>query len=74
MTTTTLNASTCGPTIQRNKPTFLSWVFLAIAARRQRANLSKLDERFLNDIGLTRADVEAETARPAWDVPSNWLR
>jgi uncharacterized protein YjiS (DUF1127 family) len=42
--------------------------------QRQRARLATLDDRMLRDIGLTRAEAEAEATRPAWDVPSNWKR
>lgn len=33
---------------------------------RQRRHLSELDERMLQDIGVTRADVDRETAKPFW--------
>jgi uncharacterized protein YjiS (DUF1127 family) len=33
---------------------------------RQRAALAQLDARLLRDIGLTRADVVAECAKPFW--------
>jgi len=32
----------------------------------QRRHLSQLDERMLQDIGVTRADVSRETAKPFW--------
>ncbi len=44
------------------------------ALRRQRRELSTLDDRALMDIGLTRQQAQTEAARPAWDVPSHWLR
>jgi len=47
---------------------------LAITARRQRAQLARLDATLLADIGVTAAQAASEAARPAWDVPSNWLR
>ncbi|UYV36946.1 DUF1127 domain-containing protein [Rhodobacteraceae bacterium D3-12] len=40
--------------------------------RKQRANLSKLDARALDDIGLTRSDANTEARRPFWDVPESW--
>ena len=40
----------------------LSWMDLA----RQRRALQVLDDHLLKDIGLSRADVEAETSKPFW--------
>lgn len=40
------------------------WTDLA----RQRRALGMLDDRLLRDIGLSRADVEAETTRRFWDI------
>ncbi|MEO1910464.1 MAG: DUF1127 domain-containing protein [Paracoccus sp. (in: a-proteobacteria)] len=42
--------------------------------RRTRIDLGRLTDAQLNDIGLTRADVEQELARAAWDVPASWRR
>jgi uncharacterized protein YjiS (DUF1127 family) len=39
---------------------------------RQKARLRLLDDRLLSDIGVTRAQAEAEADRPAWDSPSHW--
>jgi uncharacterized protein YjiS (DUF1127 family) len=40
---------------------------LAWAERvRQRRHLSELSDHMLKDIGLSRADVEAEVAKPFW--------
>lgn len=33
---------------------------------RQRHALLRLDDRLLRDVGLTRAEVEAEAGRPFW--------
>ena len=43
-----------------------------LALRRQRRQLATLDDRALEDMGLTRADVAAELKRPVWDVPATW--
>jgi uncharacterized protein YjiS (DUF1127 family) len=37
-----------------------------LARADQRRALSTLDERMLSDIGLSRADVSAEIAKPCW--------
>ncbi len=41
---------------------------------RQRRHLAKLDDASLNDIGLTRAEADAESQKPIWDVPQHWRR
>jgi len=38
---------------------------------RQRRQLAVLDEHALKDLGLSRADVEAEISRPFWDDPQD---
>ncbi len=38
---------------------------------RERQCLATLDDRALRDVGLSQADVERETARTLFDVPSN---
>ncbi|WP_370268917.1 DUF1127 domain-containing protein [Nioella sp.] len=35
--------------------------------RRTRRGLKRLDAHLLNDIGLSRRDVERELARPVWE-------
>lgn len=48
------------------KPTLLErWS--AVAAERRA--LAGLDDAALKDLGLSRADVARETARPFWDLP-----
>lgn len=39
---------------------------------RQRRALAALDDHQLRDLGLTRAQAEAEAARPLWDAPAHW--
>ncbi|WP_051588052.1 DUF1127 domain-containing protein [Actibacterium mucosum] len=42
------------------------------AVSRQRRALAKLTDHELEDIGITRAQAEAEAKRPAWDAPHGW--
>lgn len=44
----------------------------AAAAHRQRQALSKLDDHLLSDIGLTRAEAEAEATHGIWNAPLHW--
>jgi|ADGO01.1.fsa_nt_gi uncharacterized protein YjiS (DUF1127 family) len=44
----------------------LEWVETLAERYRQRRALSAMDDRLLRDMGLTRADVEQETAKPFW--------
>ncbi|WP_170331580.1 DUF1127 domain-containing protein [Ruegeria arenilitoris] len=46
------------------------WTLLGLA--RQRRSLAKLDDRALEDIGVSRAEADTEAARPFWDAPVNW--
>ena len=50
------------------------WAMLAamITANRQRTQLRDLDDSMLRDLGLTRAEADAESRRAPWDVPANW--
>lgn len=41
---------------------------------RQRRALARLDDRALDDIGVNRAQAEAEARRPVWDAPDFWRR
>ncbi|WP_354003559.1 DUF1127 domain-containing protein [Defluviimonas salinarum] len=42
--------------------------------RRQRRALSELSGHLLKDIGISADEARRESERPAWDVPSHWLR
>ncbi|WP_439815830.1 DUF1127 domain-containing protein [Zavarzinia sp. CC-PAN008] len=46
-----------------------TWIIVA----RQRRHLAGLNDHLLKDLGLSRADVEAEVRRPFWDVGSGLL-
>lgn len=45
---------------------FLRWCARCSARSRQREALSKLDDRLLDDIGVTRRQASAEAAKPFW--------
>ncbi|MFN3971895.1 MAG: DUF1127 domain-containing protein [Gemmobacter sp.] len=47
-------------------------LFAALILRRSRARLAALDDHILRDIGLSRAEAEAESRRALWDVPDHW--
>lgn len=38
----------------------------------QRQALARLEDHRLEDIGVTRAQAEAECARSPWDAPRHW--
>ncbi|MDA7967099.1 DUF1127 domain-containing protein [Ruegeria sp.] len=46
------------------------WQRLGVA--KQRRALARLDDRALDDIGITRAQARTEAARPIWDAPLHW--
>jgi uncharacterized protein YjiS (DUF1127 family) len=45
---------------------FRRWCARCSARSRQREALSKLDDRDLKDIGMTRQQANAEAAKPFW--------
>ncbi len=57
----------CPPSLRRR-------LVQALALWRQRRALRHLDDHVLRDIGLTRAQAEAEARRRPWDAPDNWRR
>lgn len=59
------------PMTQRSKDPHMSKRDLR-ALVRQRRELAELDEHLLRDIGVSRDEADAESSRPAWDVPSHW--
>jgi uncharacterized protein YjiS (DUF1127 family) len=68
---TMLTASQCHSPA---RPSVLSRAKSLIVVWQQRQALRALDERALNDIGITRREAEAEAARPFWDAPATWRR
>ncbi len=47
-------------------------VFGYLDLYRQRRALAKMDAAQLVDLGLTRAEAQAEAQRPIWDAPNHW--
>lgn len=45
-------------------------LFAMIEVARQRGKLKSLDDRALQDLGLTRREALTEARRPFWDLPS----
>ena len=43
-----------------------------LALARTRRALGRLDDRLLQDIGLSRDVAEGEAGRPVWDAPPHW--
>lgn len=55
-----------------SKPGLLTRILYAHRLRKERHDLYRLTDAQLRDIGVTRADAEAEARRSAWDAPSHW--
>jgi uncharacterized protein YjiS (DUF1127 family) len=69
MTTTTFNGAAVRRPASVGVPSVRSLAALAGAwfeRMRSRDSLARMDDRLLADIGLTRAEAEAEASRPFW--------
>ena len=64
----------CTPTAASARRGRWQWLKLRIEIRRQRRQLARLDDRALKDIGLSRAEAEAEARRSFWSAPDHWRR
>lgn len=60
------------PTQSRRSGGLFAFAARAAAVSRQRAALRRLDDQALFDLGLSRAEADAEASRPFWDVPQTW--
>ncbi|MBP9182993.1 MAG: DUF1127 domain-containing protein [Fuscovulum sp.] len=56
---------------RRHRRGLLGQLAQALSLGRQRAHLARLDDHLLRDIGVSRAEAEAEAAR-GWDAPAHW--
>ncbi len=59
---------------QARPTSWLSRLLLAHDLRKQRLNLRHMSDAQLADIGITRAQAEAEARRTVWDAPAHWRR
>jgi uncharacterized protein YjiS (DUF1127 family) len=49
-----------------------AWLGRRAMLSRSRKAMARLDDHLLRDIGLTRAEAEAQARRPPWDPPLHW--
>jgi len=71
MTMISVNSTApCTPTLSRFS--VLATITRLHGIRRQRQTLKALDSAMLRDIGVSRAQADAEANRPIWDAPANW--
>ncbi len=45
-----------------------------LSLQRQRRSLAQLDDRALEDIGITREQAKTEASRHIWDAPDYWQK
>ncbi|MEW2913694.1 DUF1127 domain-containing protein [Leisingera sp. JC11] len=70
----TLATSACSSPCTAAKPqlSLTARLRLHLAAWRQRRQLARLDARALEDIGVTRAQADAEARGGFWKAPDHW--
>lgn len=56
------------------RPGWLERLLTVFDTRQKAIDTSSVSDRDLADLGLSRADLEAEIRRPAWDAPLSWKR
>ena len=55
-------------------PRLLTRAIAANAVWREHKILREMEADRLEDLGLTRAEAQAEATKSLWDVPSHWRR
>ena len=55
-----------------SRPTLIAGLVARLVVWKQRRTLKALDDRALEDIGLTRREANLESARTFWDAPETW--
>lgn len=66
------SAAAARHSLKNGRPGLFTRISLALSTRRERQALLRLDDAMLRDIGLSREEALAESARPIWDAPANW--
>lgn len=56
------------------RPAWLEKLLTAFDRHETAIDLSSLSDAALDDIGVTRAEVEAMMNKPRWDAPLHWYR
>ena len=54
--------------IQILRTSLIDWLRCCVELARQRHALASLDDRLLQDVGLTRDDVASEVEMPFWKI------
>lgn len=54
------------------RPAWLERILTMFDTEKTRIDLSRVSDEQLKDLGLTRADVQAELTKPEWNVPNYW--
>ncbi|MGR3323299.1 MAG: DUF1127 domain-containing protein [Pseudooceanicola sp.] len=68
---------TTRPTCVASQPrpaSLIARVFSLLGLHASRQSLARLDDKLLEDIGITREQALKEARRPVWDVPTGWRR
>lgn len=60
------------PAASRPAFSFLTALGHHLSVWRQRQALKTLDDARLKDLGLSRAEADAEARRAIWDAPETW--
>ncbi|MCG6882544.1 MAG: DUF1127 domain-containing protein [Silicimonas sp.] len=73
MTTKTITTASRFPQARATRRGIVGTIFKAMAIRRERKKLSRLDAALLRDIGKNRQDAITEASRAVWDAPNRWF-
>lgn len=69
---TDYTANFASASCRRPQGSLIARAFHALAVQAQRRQLAKMGDDQLIDLGLSRAEADAEARRPLWDAPARW--